>query len=204
VRGPSREKRSIACLRRSAGHFLWSGFREGIVELRRFPAIFGGMEPRFSATQTVWRRGRDSLFSFLYLRSVKGLTCYLTETAHLGIGRRIVAIVAVPCLLPFSSQIECTNRNSVYKKEDGPLPSTGKKNRPQKLHCSFAYSALASFRMGMSGSASFQRVRKGRAGCGKFYCGNPTLRTSSAKRGSERSESRAKSVLRLVIPSVRS
>jgi len=28
------------------------------------------------------------------------------------------------------------------------------------LHCSFAYSPLASFRIGMSGSASFQRVRK--------------------------------------------
>jgi hypothetical protein len=27
-------------------------------------------------------------------------------------------------------------------------------------YCSFAYSDLASFRMGMSGSASFQRVRK--------------------------------------------
>jgi hypothetical protein len=27
-------------------------------------------------------------------------------------------------------------------------------------YCSFAYSALACFRMGMSGSASFQRVRK--------------------------------------------
>jgi hypothetical protein len=27
-------------------------------------------------------------------------------------------------------------------------------------YCSFAYSALASFRMGMSGSASFQSVRK--------------------------------------------
>ena len=30
----------------------------------------------------------------------------------------------------------------------------------QSSHCSFAYSALACFRMGMSGSASFQRVRK--------------------------------------------
>ena len=29
-------------------------------------------------------------------------------------------------------------------------------------YCSFAYSALASFRMGMSGSASFQRVKKSR------------------------------------------
>src|SRR5438128_1619313 len=28
------------------------------------------------------------------------------------------------------------------------------------FYCSFAYSALASFRMGMSGSASFQRARK--------------------------------------------
>ena len=27
-------------------------------------------------------------------------------------------------------------------------------------YCSFAYSALASFRMGMSGSASFQRAKK--------------------------------------------
>jgi hypothetical protein len=27
-------------------------------------------------------------------------------------------------------------------------------------HCSFAYSVLACFKMGMSGSASFQRVRK--------------------------------------------
>ena len=27
-------------------------------------------------------------------------------------------------------------------------------------HCSFAYSALASFRMGMSGSASFQRAKE--------------------------------------------
>jgi hypothetical protein len=33
----------------------------------------------------------------------------------------------------------------------------GKKNRFKKFYCSFAYSALACFRMGMSGSASFQR-----------------------------------------------
>jgi hypothetical protein len=67
VHGPSREKRSIACLRRSAGHFLWSGFREGIVELRRFPAIFGGMQPRFSATQTVWRREQNSNSQYSFL-----------------------------------------------------------------------------------------------------------------------------------------
>ena len=32
--------------------------------------------------------------------------------------------------------------------------------RPTKPGCNFAYSALASFRMGMSGSASFQRAKK--------------------------------------------
>jgi hypothetical protein len=30
----------------------------------------------------------------------------------------------------------------------------------QNGYCNFPYSALASFRMGMSGSASFQRARK--------------------------------------------
>ena len=29
-----------------------------------------------------------------------------------------------------------------------------------RYYCSFAYSALASFKMGMSGSASFQRAKK--------------------------------------------
>jgi hypothetical protein len=33
-------------------------------------------------------------------------------------------------------------------------------SRTFSSYCSFAYSALASFRMGMSGSASFQSVRK--------------------------------------------
>ena len=31
-----------------------------------------------------------------------------------------------------------------------------------RVHCSLAYSALACFRMGMMGSASFQRVRRER------------------------------------------
>jgi hypothetical protein len=64
----------------------------------------------------VWRREWDSLSGFLYLRSVKGLTAYLIENAHIGIGPRIVVIVAVPSLLSVSSQIECTNQNFVYKK----------------------------------------------------------------------------------------
>ena len=39
-------------------------------------------------------------------------------------------------------------------------PRQAERIAPQSLHCSFAYSALASFRMGMSGSASFQRAKK--------------------------------------------
>jgi hypothetical protein len=35
-----------------------------------------------------------------------------------------------------------------------------RKRGRMSAHCSFAYSALACLRMGMSGSASFQRVRK--------------------------------------------
>jgi hypothetical protein len=61
----------------------------------------------------------DSLFKILYLRGVKGLIGYLVETAYVGLVPRIVVIVAIPCLLFFSSKIECTNRNSVYK-ENGP------------------------------------------------------------------------------------
>ena len=34
------------------------------------------------------------------------------------------------------------------------------KTRPKSFVCSFSYSALASFRMGMSGSASFERAEK--------------------------------------------
>ena len=52
---PFREKGSVARLRGTMGHFLRSGFRKRIAELRRFPAIFR-RQPGFSATQTVWRR----------------------------------------------------------------------------------------------------------------------------------------------------
>jgi hypothetical protein len=44
--------------------------------------------------------------------------------------------------------------------ERGNVPSVPGFRPRFSLHCSFAYSALASFRMGMSGSASFQRMRK--------------------------------------------
>jgi hypothetical protein len=42
--------------------------------------------------------------------------------------------------------------------QDGSTPIRSKRRR--NFHCSFAYSALASFKIGMSGSASFQRAKK--------------------------------------------
>ena len=68
-------------------------------------------------------------------------------------------------------------------------------------YCTLAYSALASFRMGTSGSASFQRARKAVTSC---YCGKPTLRTNPANRGSERKGSSKKSVFNLSSPESRS
>jgi hypothetical protein len=53
---PSRENGHEAWLRPPAGHFLRSGFGAGIAKLRHFQAIFRGMQPGFSATQTEWRR----------------------------------------------------------------------------------------------------------------------------------------------------
>ena len=44
--------------------------------------------------------------------------------------------------------------------------------RSGDIHCNFAYSALACFRIGMSGSASFRTFRAA-------HCGSPTFRTSS-------------------------
>src|SRR5580693_7973243 len=51
--------------RSSAGHFLQSGFGAGIAKLRHFQAIFRGIQPGFSATQTVWRREWDSRRPFV-------------------------------------------------------------------------------------------------------------------------------------------
>ena len=56
----SRENGRNAGLPASARHFLRSGFGAGIAKLRHFQAIFRGMQPGFSATQTEWRSGLDS------------------------------------------------------------------------------------------------------------------------------------------------
>ena len=49
-------KASLCC---SMGHFLRSGLREEVGELRRFLAILRGMQPGFSATQTAWRSAQS-------------------------------------------------------------------------------------------------------------------------------------------------
>src|ERR1700687_1021862 len=54
-------------------------------------------------------------------------------------------------LLPLNGLLERPNKERLTKPPSRQLGCA---------HCSFAYSALACFRMGISGSASFQRVRK--------------------------------------------
>jgi hypothetical protein len=49
----SRERGRKTCLLGFVGHFLRCGLRAGTA---RFRAIFSGMQPGFSATQTEWRR----------------------------------------------------------------------------------------------------------------------------------------------------
>ena len=51
----SRETCDKVLLRRSAGHFLWSGLRARVAELRRFRVCFRATQPSFSSVQTVWR-----------------------------------------------------------------------------------------------------------------------------------------------------
>jgi hypothetical protein len=70
-----------------------------------------------------------------------------------------------------------------------------KSNHVRGSYISFAYSAWACFRMGMSGSASFQRVRKERL-LRLRYCGSPTFCTNSANLGSERMGSNWNSVFK--------
>src|ERR1035441_8756235 len=49
-----------ACLLVQQGTFSESGLSAKHAELRGFSAIFRGKQPDFSATQTAWRRERDS------------------------------------------------------------------------------------------------------------------------------------------------
>jgi len=57
---PSGEKSSKARMAEPPGHFLRSGLKTRIAKLRRIRAIFRGVQPYFSATQTVWRSEQDS------------------------------------------------------------------------------------------------------------------------------------------------
>jgi hypothetical protein len=57
---PSGEKGAKACKGDTAGHFLRSGLRAKVAELRGFSAILRAMQPGFYTVQTEWRRERDS------------------------------------------------------------------------------------------------------------------------------------------------
>jgi hypothetical protein len=57
---PREKKPGRTCLQGYVGHFLQSGLGTGIRKLRRFRAILRPMQGVFSASQTVWRRERDS------------------------------------------------------------------------------------------------------------------------------------------------
>lgn len=53
-----------------------------------------------------------------------------------------------------------TKRLAVWRADGQALISPGSRDMVHERYCSFAYSVLASLRMGMFGSASFQSVRK--------------------------------------------
>jgi hypothetical protein len=53
-------KRHERLLVRYSGTFSPVRFEMKVAQLRGFPALLRGVQPRFSATQTVWRRGGDS------------------------------------------------------------------------------------------------------------------------------------------------
>jgi hypothetical protein len=55
----AREKRQKTWLRGSTRHFLRCGLEVRPKELRRFSAILAVIQRDFSATKTVWRRGKD-------------------------------------------------------------------------------------------------------------------------------------------------
>jgi hypothetical protein len=58
---PSREKRMQSCPAASSRRFLRSGLRVCIAAFGPFPAILAAIRRNFSAIQTAWRRGRDSI-----------------------------------------------------------------------------------------------------------------------------------------------
>jgi hypothetical protein len=71
----------------------------------------------------------------------------------LGIGQEITELVAPESLDEKESQ-------SRYTIDHGAGTTKFTKDRTPAGYCRFSYSALASLRMGMSGSASFHSVKK--------------------------------------------
>ena len=101
-------------------------------------------------------------------RDHPGATAYLeSNTFPLQKGHRepqAHALLVVPSTHPFTARCEA-GRQAGDPPKTAPAVVT--------CHSSFAYSALACFRMGMSGSASFQRTRK------SLYAANARTRAAS-------------------------
>jgi hypothetical protein len=95
-----------------------------------------------SRQATAWRSSGAGLASLSRLTTEKPMSCCRTGTfSGLGAGKSF----------------------GTGRTRDGKLArmrAPSQTERPERTHCNFAYSALACFRMGMSGSASFQRARK--------------------------------------------
>jgi hypothetical protein len=81
---PFREKARKVCLLSKVGHFLRSSLRDKSAELRPFLAIFRGIQPNFSASQTAWRSKRDSNSQYLFepLSADVSVSCRLQNTAR--------------------------------------------------------------------------------------------------------------------------
>jgi len=68
----------------------------------------------------------------------------------------------LPQIFPTEAGLGCGSGSRGELERNGLLTTVSPARTDISGYCSFVYSALASFRMGMSGSASFQSMRKSR------------------------------------------
>jgi hypothetical protein len=124
-------------------------------------------EPRLAFGRTVVLRYRYELEARrlapatinLRLAAVRRLAVTLTSLPRLPIRETLFAIRPQHRSCPFNPlQLWCPFRNGSRRNQS--TGAVGLKLHSTIAHCSFAYSALACLRIGMSGSASLQSVRK--------------------------------------------
>jgi hypothetical protein len=103
-------------------------------------------------------------------RTAAQLTCYTIGEASASLDETVSRTARNRPSLAGAPGHLVGNRASLLRGWDGrvwrrdgmptALGGDDRAKRPKKFHFSFAYSVLASFRIGMSGSASFQRAKK--------------------------------------------